>query len=111
MPEAPFAELGFKERLKVDLFPTIWCPGCGIGTIMIELAMVLDEMGMDESNTILVTGIGCTGRMGSYMKYESVYTLHGRTLPVAERSRRFGRRCRWWWWRGTATRPASAATT
>lgn len=84
MPEAPFAELGFKDRLKVDLFPTIWCPGCGIGTIMIELAMVLDEMGMDESNTILVTGIGCTGRMGSYMKYESVYTLHGRTLPVAE---------------------------
>jgi 2-oxoglutarate ferredoxin oxidoreductase subunit beta len=84
MPETAFAELGFKERLKVDLFPTIWCPGCGIGTIMIELAMVLDEMGMDETNTIIVTGIGCTGRMGSYMKYESVYTLHGRTLPVAE---------------------------
>jgi 2-oxoglutarate ferredoxin oxidoreductase subunit beta len=84
MPEAPFAELGFKRQLKVELFPTIWCPGCGIGTIMIELAMVLDEMGMDETNTILVTGIGCTGRMGSYMKFESVYTLHGRTLPVAE---------------------------
>jgi len=44
MPEAPFAELGFKKHLKLDLFPTIWCPGCGIGTIMIELAMVLDEM-------------------------------------------------------------------
>ena len=84
MPEAPFAELDFKDQLKLDLFPTIWCPGCGIGTIMIELAMVLDEMGMDETNTIIVTGIGCTGRMGSYLKYESVYTLHGRTLPVAE---------------------------
>ena len=84
MPEAPFAELGFKRHLKVDLFPTIWCPGCGIGTIMIELAMVLDEMGMDETNTIIVTGIGCTGRMGSNLKNESVYTLHGRTLPVAE---------------------------
>ncbi|MGZ6299680.1 MAG: thiamine pyrophosphate-dependent enzyme, partial [Candidatus Limnocylindria bacterium] len=84
MPELAFAELGFKERLKVDLFPTIWCPGCGIGTIMIQLAMVLDEMGMDEANTIIVTGIGCTGRMGSYLKHESVYTLHGRTLPVAE---------------------------
>ena len=84
MPEAPFAELGFKRHLKLDLFPTIWCPGCGIGTIMIELAMVLDEMGLDETNTIVVTGIGCTGRMGSYLKYESVYTLHGRTLPVAE---------------------------
>jgi 2-oxoglutarate/2-oxoacid ferredoxin oxidoreductase subunit beta len=84
MPEAPYAELGYKEHLKLDLFPTIWCPGCGIGTIMMQLAMVLDEMAMDETNTIVVTGIGCTGRMGGYMKYESVYTLHGRTLPVAE---------------------------
>jgi 2-oxoglutarate ferredoxin oxidoreductase subunit beta len=84
MPEAPMAELGYKEHLKLDLFPTIWCPGCGIGTIMMQLAMVLDEMGLDETNSIIVTGIGCTGRMGGYMKYESVYTLHGRTLPVAE---------------------------
>jgi len=84
MAEAPMAELGYKEHLKLDLFPTIWCPGCGIGTIMLQLAMVLDEMGLDETNTIIVTGIGCTGRMGGYMKYESVYTLHGRTLPVAE---------------------------
>jgi 2-oxoglutarate ferredoxin oxidoreductase subunit beta len=84
MPEAAFAELGFKSKLKMDLFPTIWCPGCGIGTIMIELAMVLDELALDHTNTVIVTGIGCTGRMGSYMKYESVYTLHGRTLPVAE---------------------------
>lgn len=84
MPEAPFAELDFKSKLKMDLFPTIWCPGCGIGTIMIELAMVLDELGLDQTNTVIVTGIGCTGRMGSYMRFESVYTLHGRTLPVAE---------------------------
>ena len=84
MPEAPYAELDYKKNLKLDLFPTIWCPGCGIGTIMMQLAMVLDEMQMDESNTIVVTGIGCTGRMGGYMKYESVYTLHGRTMPVAE---------------------------
>src|SRR6185436_12174804 len=84
MPEAPYADLDYKKNLKLDLFPTIWCPGCGIGTIMLQLAMVLDEMGLDETNTIIVTGIGCTGRMGGYMKYESVYTLHGRTLPVAE---------------------------
>jgi 2-oxoglutarate/2-oxoacid ferredoxin oxidoreductase subunit beta len=84
MPEAPMAEMGYKDRLKLDLFPTIWCPGCGIGTIMMQLAMTLDEMGLDERNTIIVTGIGCTGRMGGYLKHEAVYTLHGRTLPVAE---------------------------
>ncbi|PZR64624.1 MAG: hypothetical protein DLM71_01945 [Chloroflexi bacterium] len=84
MPEAPIAELSFKQHLKLELFPTIWCPGCGIGTIMMQLAMVLEEMGLDERNTVIVTGIGCTGRMGSYLRHESVYTLHGRTLPVAE---------------------------
>jgi 2-oxoglutarate ferredoxin oxidoreductase subunit beta len=84
MPELTMAELGYKKHLKVELFPTIWCPGCGIGTIMMQLAIVLDEMGLDERNTVIVTGIGCTGRMGSYMNHESVYTLHGRTLPVAE---------------------------
>ncbi|HEU5324596.1 MAG TPA: thiamine pyrophosphate-dependent enzyme [Candidatus Limnocylindria bacterium] len=84
MPEAPMAELGYKDRLKVELFPTIWCPGCGIGTIMMQLALTLDEMGLNERNTIIVTGIGCTGRMGGYLKHEAVYTLHGRTLPVAE---------------------------
>ena len=84
MPEAPMAELGYKDRIKLDLFPTIWCPGCGIGTIMMQLALTLDEMGLNERNTIIVTGIGCTGRMGGYLKHEAVYTLHGRTLPVAE---------------------------
>ena len=84
MPEAPMAEMTYKDRLKLDLFPTIWCPGCGIGTIMMQLAMTLDEMKLDERNTVIVTGIGCTGRMGGYLKHEAVYTLHGRTLPVAE---------------------------
>ena len=84
MPEAPMAELTYKDRIKLDLLPTIWCPGCGIGTIMMQLALTLDEMGMNERNTIIVTGIGCTGRMGGYLKHEAVYTLHGRTLPVAE---------------------------
>jgi 2-oxoglutarate ferredoxin oxidoreductase subunit beta len=78
------AELGYKDRIKLDLLPTIWCPGCGIGTIMMQLALTLDEMGLNERNTIIVTGIGCTGRMGGYLKHEAVYTLHGRTLPVAE---------------------------
>ncbi|MGZ8804867.1 MAG: hypothetical protein ACXWZG_06155, partial [Microbacterium sp.] len=64
MPEAPMAGLSYKDRIKLNLLPTIWCPGCGIGTIMMQLALTLDEMGLNERNTIIVTGIGCTGRMG-----------------------------------------------
>lgn len=76
--------MGFKDKLKEELFPTIWCPGCGIGLIMTQLSLVMDDLGLDEGNTVLVTGIGCTGRMGGYMHFDAVYTLHGRTLPVAE---------------------------
>jgi 2-oxoglutarate/2-oxoacid ferredoxin oxidoreductase subunit beta len=89
MPELTMAELGYKKHLKVELFPTIWCPGCGIGNIMMQLAVVLEEMNLDETNTVIVTGIGCTGRMGSYLKHEAIYTLHGRTLPVAEAVKTF----------------------
>jgi 2-oxoglutarate ferredoxin oxidoreductase subunit beta len=76
--------MSFKDKLKSELFPTIWCPGCGIGLIMTQLAMVMEDLGLDRHNTVIVTGIGCTGRMGAYMQFDSVYTLHGRTLPVAE---------------------------
>ncbi|HEY5474398.1 MAG TPA: thiamine pyrophosphate-dependent enzyme, partial [Candidatus Limnocylindrales bacterium] len=76
--------MAVKDKLKTDLFPTIWCPGCGIGLIMQQLASVMDELDLNKMNTVLITGIGCTGRMGAYMNFESVYTLHGRTLPVAE---------------------------
>jgi 2-oxoglutarate ferredoxin oxidoreductase subunit beta len=76
--------MAVKDKIKTHLLPTIWCPGCGIGLIMQQLASVMDELGLDETNTVMVTGIGCTGRMGAYMNVESVYTLHGRTLPVAE---------------------------
>jgi len=74
----------FKDLLKLNQFPTGWCPGCGIGQIMIQLAMVMDELGLDHTNSTVISGVGCTGRLAGYINVDSVYTLHGRTLPVAE---------------------------
>lgn len=74
----------FKDLLKLHRFPTSWCPGCGIGQIMIQLAMVMDELGLDHTNSTVISGVGCTGRLAGYMNVDGVYTLHGRTLPVAE---------------------------
>lgn len=74
----------FKDLLKLERFPTSWCPGCGIGQIMIQLAMVMDELGLDHTNSTVISGVGCTGRLAGYMNVDGVYTLHGRTLPVAE---------------------------
>lgn len=74
----------FKDLLKLERFPTTWCPGCGIGQIMIQLAMVMDELSLDHTNSTVISGVGCTGRLAGYFNVDGVYTLHGRTLPVAE---------------------------
>lgn len=74
----------FKDVIRLDRFPTGWCPGCGIGQMMIQLAMVMDEASLDYTNSTIISGVGCTGRLSSYMNLDGVYTLHGRTIPVAE---------------------------
>lgn len=74
----------FKDLLKLERFPTTWCPGCGLGMIMTQLAIVMDKLHLDHTNTTIISGIGCTGRMAGYFRVDGVHTLHGRTLPVAE---------------------------
>jgi 2-oxoglutarate ferredoxin oxidoreductase subunit beta len=74
----------FKDLLRSDRFPTGWCPGCGIGQMLIQLAMVMDEASLDYTNSTVISGVGCTGRLSSYMNLDGIYTLHGRTIPVAE---------------------------
>lgn len=74
----------FKDLLALEFFPTSWCPGCGLGQIMIQLAIVMDEIGLGHTNSTIVSGVGCTGRMAGYFNVDGIYTLHGRTLPVAE---------------------------
>ena len=74
----------FKKLLNLHTFPTSWCPGCGIGQIMIQLAMSMDELNLDHTNSTIISGVGCTARIPGHFNVDGVYTLHGRALPVAE---------------------------
>jgi len=74
----------FKELLKMQRYPHTWCPGCGIGAVMKNVAMVLRELGWTAQNTVAVSGIGCSGRMASYMNLDALHTPHGRPLTAAE---------------------------
>ncbi|WP_321506451.1 thiamine pyrophosphate-dependent enzyme [uncultured Methanoregula sp.] len=63
-----------------------WCPGCGNFTIQHTLKNILAGMeneGKSLDNVVLVSGIGCHAKIADYLNINSVYTLHGRTLPVA----------------------------
>jgi len=74
----------FKDLIMMERLPTTWCPGCGIGEVMIQLTKAMAATGLNRDNTVVVSGIGCTGRMAGYLNLDGVYTLHGRALPVAE---------------------------
>jgi 2-oxoglutarate ferredoxin oxidoreductase subunit beta len=74
----------YKNLLKMHRYPHTWCPGCGIGAVMKNAAMVLNELGWNYQNTAVVSGIGCSGRMASYMNFDALHTPHGRALISAE---------------------------
>ncbi len=69
--------------IRGDRMPHIWCPGCGIGIVMRCFAKAILESGIPEENHIVVSGIGCTGRVAGYMDLDSYHTTHGRPIPFA----------------------------
>ena len=71
------------KYLRTERMPSIWCPGCGIGTTVNCFARALDGSGFDLDKVAIVSGIGCTGRVAGYLKLDSFHTTHGRAIPFA----------------------------
>ena len=67
---------------KSDLKP-IWCPGCGDYGVLASLYRAFAELDLDPTNTVVVSGIGCSSRLPGFVTTYGVHTLHGRPLPVA----------------------------
>jgi 2-oxoglutarate ferredoxin oxidoreductase subunit beta len=72
-----------EELLRKDRIPTIWCPGCGIGTTVNSFVFALLSAGVDPKKLAVVSGIGCSGRVSGYMDVDSFHTTHGRAIPFA----------------------------
>jgi len=72
-----------EEILRMDRIPHIWCPGCGIGTVVTSFAEALRKEKYDLDKIAVVSGIGCTGRVAGYTKLDSFHTTHGRAIPFA----------------------------
>ena len=60
-----------------------WCPGCGDFGVLKALKGAMPEVGRTPEETLLVTGIGCSGKLNSYFDSYGFHTIHGRALPVA----------------------------
>jgi 2-oxoglutarate ferredoxin oxidoreductase subunit beta len=64
-------------------FPHLWCPGCGDGILMGAMIRAIDRLGLDKDNVVVVSGIGCSGRLPVYVDFNTLHTTHGRALSFA----------------------------
>jgi 2-oxoglutarate/2-oxoacid ferredoxin oxidoreductase subunit beta len=71
------------EFLRMERLPHIWCPGCGIGTVVTCFVEAIKASGLDRDKIAVVSGIGCSGRVAGYVKFDSFHTTHGRAIPFA----------------------------
>ena len=60
-----------------------WCPGCGDHAILNVLQKAMAELGIAPSQTVVVSGIGCSSRLPYYMNTYGMHTIHGRAAAIA----------------------------
>ncbi len=64
-------------------FPHVWCPGCGNGILLGSLIRAIHDTGLSKDEIVLVSGIGCSGRLPVYVDFNTLHTTHGRALTFA----------------------------
>lgn len=75
--------MAMHDYLRKRFFPHIWCPGCGHGIVLNGLLHAIEHLGIDKSDIVMVSGIGCSARITGYVDVHSLHTLHGRALAFA----------------------------
>ena len=72
------------EYLRHDKkFPHVWCPGCGNGIVMGSILRAISDLKLSKDEVVVASGIGCSGRMPTYMDFNTLHTTHGRALTFA----------------------------
>ena len=71
------------NTMRLRNLPHIWCPGCGNGILMRDVAQAITNLGLDRDKVVIVSGIGCSSRAAGYMNYNTLHTTHGRAIAFA----------------------------
>ena len=74
----PIAE----RYLRKYALPTIFCPGCGHGTVLNSFLRAIEALGIFDE-LALFSGIGCSAWTPIYIHTDVFHALHGRAIPVA----------------------------
>lgn len=64
-----------------------WCPGCNnfgiLGVAKQVLAELVNSGETKPEEIVVLSGVGCHGKISDYLRVNSFYCLHGRVLPPA----------------------------
>lgn len=71
------------KYLRQERMPHIWCEGCGNGILLNCFLQAIDELKVDLDKIVVVSGIGCIGRIAGYINVDSFHTTHGRAIAFA----------------------------
>ncbi|HEQ65210.1 MAG TPA: 2-oxoacid:ferredoxin oxidoreductase subunit beta [bacterium] len=72
------------NNIRENQIKPIWCAGCGLHIINSIVDLSMKKLGWNISNTVIISGIGCSGRSSGYHQLDGLHTTHGRAIPVAE---------------------------
>jgi len=72
-----------EQYIRKEMFPHIWCPGCGNGIVLSALIRAIHSLGWEKDEIAMVSGIGCSSRITGYVDFNTMNTTHGRALPFA----------------------------
>ncbi|HPN39908.1 MAG TPA: thiamine pyrophosphate-dependent enzyme [Candidatus Cloacimonadota bacterium] len=64
-------------------FPHVWCAGCSNGIVLGSIIRGIASMQIDRDDIVMVSGIGCSSRMPVYVDFNTLHTLHGRSIAYA----------------------------
>jgi len=69
---------GYRSGVK-----PIWCPGCGDFAVLGSIAKALCGLQIKPENVAVISGIGCSSRMPTYLSTYGFHGAHGRSLSLA----------------------------
>lgn len=76
-----------KQTASIETYksqtPVTWCPGCGDFSVLHALYKALGLLGFQTKDTVIVSGIGCSGRTPIFTSCYGFHGVHGRVLPTA----------------------------
>lgn len=75
--------MSYKELLRQNKLPHIWCPGCGHGTVLSAFLRAIEAKRIKRDDVAVVSGIGCSSRASGYVDFNTLHTTHGRAIAFA----------------------------